>query len=136
MTGLTGMILDIHFVDAETGFIAGASEAAEDKAHARILKTTDGGRSWRAVFDSDRAGDVNWKLAFPSAKVGYTVTRESRYIAARCPEPITHPLSKAEARRIWLRAQRLDTRPRLARGRRRRPRPSNISAMCRSTPST
>jgi photosystem II stability/assembly factor-like uncharacterized protein len=71
MTAVTGMILDIHFIDADTGFIAGASEAGEDKAHARILKTTDGGKSWRAVFDSDRAGDNNWKLAFPSARVGY-----------------------------------------------------------------
>jgi photosystem II stability/assembly factor-like uncharacterized protein len=71
MTAVTGMILDIHFVDANIGFIAGASEAEEDKAHARILKTTDGGKSWRAVFDSDRAGDNNWKLAFPSARVGY-----------------------------------------------------------------
>jgi photosystem II stability/assembly factor-like uncharacterized protein len=71
MSALTGMILDIHFVDANTGFIAGASEAAEDKAHARILKTSDGGKSWRAVFDSDRAGDNNWKLAFPSSRVGY-----------------------------------------------------------------
>ena len=54
-----------------SGFIAGASQAEEDKAHARILKTTDGGKSWRAVFDSDRPGDNNWKLAFPSARVGY-----------------------------------------------------------------
>jgi photosystem II stability/assembly factor-like uncharacterized protein len=71
MSSVTGMILDIHFVDADTGFIAGASEAEEARAHARILKTTDGGKSWRAVFDSDRAGDNNWKLAFPSARVGY-----------------------------------------------------------------
>ena len=71
MSDVTGMILDIHFIDADTGFIAGASEAAEEKAHARILKTTDGGRSWRAVFDSDRAGDNNWKLAFPSPRIGY-----------------------------------------------------------------
>ena len=71
MSGVTGMILDIHFVDANTGFIAGASAGDEAKAHARILKTTDGGKSWRAVFDSDRAGDNNWKLAFPSAAVGY-----------------------------------------------------------------
>ncbi len=71
MSGVTGMILDIHFVDAATGFIAGASAAEENKAHARILKTSDNGQSWRAVFDSDRAGDVNWKLAFPTAKVGY-----------------------------------------------------------------
>jgi photosystem II stability/assembly factor-like uncharacterized protein len=71
MSAVTGMILDIHFIDANTGFIAGASAAEEDKAHARILKTTDGGKSWRAVFDSDRAGDNNWKLAFPSVRVGY-----------------------------------------------------------------
>lgn len=71
MSGVTGMILDIHFIDANTGFIAGASAPEEDKAHARILKTTDGGKSWRAVFESDRAGDNDWKLAFPSARVGY-----------------------------------------------------------------
>ena len=71
MSKETGMILDIKFVDANVGFIAGASESAEDKAHARILKTTDGGKTWRAVFDSNRAGDNNWKLSFPSAHVGY-----------------------------------------------------------------
>lgn len=71
MSAVTGMILDIHFLDATTGFMAGASAAGEGAAHARILKTTDGGRTWRAVFDSARAGDNNWKLAFPSARVGY-----------------------------------------------------------------
>jgi hypothetical protein len=70
MRNVTGMILDIHFIDANVGFIAGASEAQEEKAHARILKTTDGGKTWRAVFDSDRPGDNNW-LTFPSATVGY-----------------------------------------------------------------
>ena len=71
MSAVTGMILDIHFLDAKTGFIAGASQSDEDKAHARILKTTDGGATWRAVYDSSRAGDNNWKLAFPSPSVGY-----------------------------------------------------------------
>ena len=71
MRALTGMILDIRFLDAQTGFIAGASEANEGQAHARILKTTDGGATWRAVFESARGGDNNWKLAFPSARVGY-----------------------------------------------------------------
>ena len=71
MSAVTGMILDIRFLDARTGFIAGASEADEGKAHARILKTQDGGATWRPVFESGRAGDNNWKLAFPSSKVGY-----------------------------------------------------------------
>ena len=71
MSAVTGMVLDIHFVDAKTGFIAGASEADESKAHARILRTTDGGATWAAVFDSDRAGDNNWKLAFPTSRIGF-----------------------------------------------------------------
>ena len=71
MSDVTGMILDIHFVDELTGFIAGATSSEEPKARARILKTSDGGKTWRAVFESARAVDNNWKLAFPSAKVGY-----------------------------------------------------------------
>lgn len=71
MGALTGMILDIHFVDRSTGFIAGASASDEAVAHARILKTDDGGDTWRAVYDSARAGDNDWKLAFPTARVGY-----------------------------------------------------------------
>jgi photosystem II stability/assembly factor-like uncharacterized protein len=68
---VTGMILDIKFVSRDVGFLAGATGADEEKAHARILKTTDGGATWRTVFESDRAGDNNWKLAFPSATIGY-----------------------------------------------------------------
>lgn len=71
MRGVTGMILDIKFVDAGTGFIAGASEADEEKARARILKTVDGGKTWHTVFESDRKGDNNWKLSFPTSKTGY-----------------------------------------------------------------
>ena len=71
MSAVTGMILDIRFLDRNTGFIAGASQSDEGKAHARILKTTDEGATWRAVFDSSRPGDNTWKLAFPSAQVGY-----------------------------------------------------------------
>ena len=71
MSAVTGMILDIHFVDERTGFLAGASQSDEGRAHARILKTSDGGTTWRAVYDSARAGDNNWKLAFPSPSVGY-----------------------------------------------------------------
>ncbi len=71
MSSVTGMILDIHFVDQNTGFIAGATASREQDAHARILKTTDGGKTWRAVFESSRSVDNNWKLAFPTAEVGY-----------------------------------------------------------------
>jgi photosystem II stability/assembly factor-like uncharacterized protein len=78
MRDVTGMILDIKFVDARTGFIAGSTEPGEDKARARILKTADGGNTWRAVFESPRENDNNWKLAFPSAQIGYATIMSYR----------------------------------------------------------
>jgi photosystem II stability/assembly factor-like uncharacterized protein len=78
MRDVTGMILDIKFVDQQTGFIAGSTEPGEDKARARILKTSDGGKTWRAVFESPRANDNNWKLAFPSRQVGYATIMSYR----------------------------------------------------------
>ena len=78
MGAVTGMILDIHFTDERTGFIAGASASDDGIAHARILKTSDGGDTWRAVFDSPRAGDNDWKLAFPSARIGYATIMSYR----------------------------------------------------------
>ena len=71
MSSITGMILDIRFLDETTGFIAGSTEPEESRARARILKTSDGGENWRTVFESERTVDNNWKLAFPSARIGY-----------------------------------------------------------------
>ena len=79
MRDVTGMILDIKFVDQQTGFIAGSTEPGEDKAHARIPKTSDGGKTWRAVFESPRANDNNWKLVFPSRQVGYATIMSYRF---------------------------------------------------------
>ena len=63
---------------------------------------------------------------------------ESDYIARAMPRATKpHPLTKTEARRIWLRAQRLDTPDAVRRGAGRPPPLRwSISAMCRSTPST
>ena len=71
MREFTGMILDIHFVDENVGFISGATGEDESRSNARILKTTDGGKTWRVVFATDTPNDINWKISFPSADVGY-----------------------------------------------------------------
>jgi len=71
LSRLTGMILDIKFVSATTGFIAGASASDERRSHALVLKTTDGGRSWRKVYESQRPMENTWKLAFPTSTTGY-----------------------------------------------------------------
>ena len=53
----------IHFITANTGFIAGSE--------GRILKTTDGGNSWTSLS----SGTSNWlfAMAFPVSDTGYIV---------------------------------------------------------------
>jgi photosystem II stability/assembly factor-like uncharacterized protein len=35
------------------------------------LKTTDGGKTWKKVYQSNRPFETTWKIAFPTPKVGY-----------------------------------------------------------------
>jgi photosystem II stability/assembly factor-like uncharacterized protein len=72
---LTGMVLDLKFLDANVGFIAGASSANTAESNALVLKTTDGGRTWRPVYRSTRPYEITWKLAFPSRRVGYVTVQ-------------------------------------------------------------
>lgn len=67
----TGAILDIRFLDANVGFIAGASDSNIGQSRARILRTADGGRTWKVVYESKRTAEIIWKLSFPSGRVGY-----------------------------------------------------------------
>lgn len=71
MTDQTAMILDVKFVTAKVGFIAGASDADVKKARPVILRTDDGGRSWRPVFTGTRPYEITWKIAFPTRRIGY-----------------------------------------------------------------
>jgi photosystem II stability/assembly factor-like uncharacterized protein len=75
LSASTAMILDVKFVDEDHGFIAGASHKDIDSSHARILKTSDGGKSWRVVYESDRPWETTWKMSFPSKKVGYVTVQ-------------------------------------------------------------
>lgn len=71
LSALTAMILDVKFLDAKTGFIAGATSPDIETSKALILRTTDGGASWAKVYEGGRSFETSWKLAFPTAKVGY-----------------------------------------------------------------
>jgi len=71
MSELTGAILDIRFLDANVGFIAGSSASDLANSRARILRTTDGGRRWKVVYESKRTAELIWKLSFPTGRVGY-----------------------------------------------------------------
>ncbi len=65
------MLIDAHFVNEKEGVLVGASSEGED-SQTRILRTTDGGASFVQVFQNTaKKGEMGWKFAFPSPRVGY-----------------------------------------------------------------
>lgn len=71
LSAQAGMILDVKFLDERVGFLCASSDADVSRSHARILKTTDGGESWRIVYESTRPFELAWKCSFPTREVGY-----------------------------------------------------------------
>jgi photosystem II stability/assembly factor-like uncharacterized protein/pimeloyl-ACP methyl ester carboxylesterase len=65
------MLFDIKMFDANNGIVCAASDEAVDQSNALILKTSDGGNSWRKVYQSDRPYETTWKASFPTDRVGY-----------------------------------------------------------------
>ena len=66
-----GMILDVKFLDPDTGFVFAGTNSDVAQSHALILKTHDGGRSWREVYRSSRPKEIIWKATFPTARTAY-----------------------------------------------------------------
>jgi photosystem II stability/assembly factor-like uncharacterized protein len=77
LSAQTAMILDVKFINATTGFIAGATTADVETSHALVLRTDDGGKTWTKVYESQRPFELTWKLAFPSDTVGYVTVQNS-----------------------------------------------------------
>lgn len=74
-----GMILDVKFLDPNTGFVFAATNGDIAQSHGLILKTTDGGRSWRQVYRSNRLNEILWKGAFVTNQIGYaTIQNDDR----------------------------------------------------------
>lgn len=71
MSAYCGMILDIKFFGADTGFVFAATGVVPATNHASVLYTTDGGTTFTTVFTSSRANEICWKGYFPSRKTGY-----------------------------------------------------------------
>lgn len=61
--GMSGLV-DIIFVNQSTGFIGGSGVATSGQGPATILKTDDGGSSWRVVFTNEAGPGWAWKI-FP-----------------------------------------------------------------------
>ncbi len=65
------MLFDIKMFDKNTGFACAATSEDVSQSNALILKTTDGGKTWKKVYQSNRPFETTWKVSFPSEKVGY-----------------------------------------------------------------
>ena len=65
------MLFDIKMFDKNKGIACAASSEDLSISNALILKTEDGGNSWRKVYQSDRPFEATWKASFPTEKVGY-----------------------------------------------------------------
>ena len=65
------MLFDIKMFDKQTGFACAATDEALEKSNALILKTNDGGKTWKKVYQSKRPFETTWKVSFPTEKVGY-----------------------------------------------------------------
>lgn len=65
------MLFDIKMLNKDLGFACAATHEDITQSHALILKTTDGGKSWKSVFESNRPFETTWKASFPSEEVGY-----------------------------------------------------------------
>jgi photosystem II stability/assembly factor-like uncharacterized protein/pimeloyl-ACP methyl ester carboxylesterase len=71
MDGDCKMLFDIRMLDRNNGFVCAATDGDVSKSNALILKTTDGGKTWRKVYRSDRPFETTWKISFPTERVGY-----------------------------------------------------------------
>jgi photosystem II stability/assembly factor-like uncharacterized protein len=71
MADKAGMILDVKFLDEQTGMIFAASSRDAATGNALILRTTDGGKTWTQVYKSARPAELIWKASFADARTGY-----------------------------------------------------------------
>jgi photosystem II stability/assembly factor-like uncharacterized protein len=75
LTKHAGMILDVKFHDAKTGFVCASGVSDTGEGDALMLMTGDGGKSWKPVWRSGRKLENVWKMNWPSRKVGYATVQ-------------------------------------------------------------
>lgn len=71
LSDTAGMILDIKFLDEQTGLIFAVTSRDAASGNALILRTTDGGKSWTKVYQSSRPAELIWKASFVDATTGF-----------------------------------------------------------------
>jgi photosystem II stability/assembly factor-like uncharacterized protein len=76
MSAHAGMILDVKFFDENTGLVFAASHPDPAQAEGLVLRTEDGGKTWKEVYRSGRKFELIWKASFPgSGETGYATVQ-------------------------------------------------------------
>lgn len=65
------MLFDIKMFDKNNGIVCAASDENISVSNALILRTTDGGKTWKKVYQSNRPYETTWKASFPTNEIGY-----------------------------------------------------------------
>ena len=94
LSAQAGMILDVKFVDANTGFVFAGTSGNVQESEALILKTGDGGKRWRAVYRSGRKLENSWKASFVDARTGFATVQT--YDPARAQQVIVKTVDGGE----------------------------------------
>lgn len=68
-------LYDIKMFSKNEGFACASSDIDIEKGHAMIIKTTNGGATWKRVYESNRPFENCWKMHFPSKEVGYATVQ-------------------------------------------------------------
>jgi photosystem II stability/assembly factor-like uncharacterized protein len=69
--GMAAGLIDVHFFNADTGFVVGLTSATHSQSKGIILYTTNGGVNWQPKYISSRTGEWCWKISFPNRNTGY-----------------------------------------------------------------
>lgn len=65
------MLFDIKMFDKNHGIVCASSDDDLSKSNALLLRTSDGGKTWKKVYQSNRPYETTWKVSFPTANIGY-----------------------------------------------------------------
>ena len=76
MTPHAAMILDIKFFDENVGLVFAATDRNSANAEGLVLRTEDGGTTWKEVYRSGRKYELIWKASFPEGSdTGYATVQ-------------------------------------------------------------
>lgn len=93
------MLFDIDMFNEKEGIACSADNADLTQSHALILRTTNGGKTWKKVYTSKRNYETTWKVHFSSKDTGYAT------IQSYNPDPTInqqHIIKTTDGGKTWL----------------------------------